>query len=154
MQYFLSQLFNAFISSLIVSILYVALVKFIGIGFKENLGVIFLITLVEGLLIASIGGVIIAFIKQKKLVTLLSGIILAVPLFIGGVFFPIDFMVGGEMIKKIGSSLPTTLMIDVYKDFAVTGNVDNVIRTLLIMLITAIILIGISMIKISRKWEV
>lgn len=153
-QYFLSQIFNAFISSLIVSILYITLVKIMGIGFGENLIVIFTIALLESLFIASIAGIIIAFIKQKKLVTLLSGILLAVLLFIGGVFFPIDFMVGGEFVKQIGRSLPTTLMIDVYKDFAITGNVDNIVKGLVVIAVTAIILIVISFIKISKKWEV
>lgn len=151
-QYFISQLFSCFINTMFISVGYILISRVLGFGFQENLLVLILISFIQSILVSAFAGIIIAFVKEKKLVMVLSGSIIAIPLLFGGIFVPNDIAWGD--IAIIGKFSPNTMILNAYKDFAMTGSIESIGSTLILMLILSIFIIGISLIKVSKKWEV
>lgn len=151
--YFFGFLLNSFIITFAISIIYVMINRFRGVAFTGNILHIGAIVLIQSLLCTSIAGMAIAFIKKEMTASVLMNILLVLPSIFGGVFF-YNEAIESKTIRAIINYVPNALILNSYKELAITGNMQSITEELVVMTVLSIALLTVSIIKIHHKWEV
>jgi ABC-2 type transport system permease protein len=151
--YFIGFISNSFIISLLLSSLYIIINAIRGITFLGNPFYIALIVLLQGILSAAVVGMIIAFIKKDATATMVMNLLIIVPSMFGGVFFYSDFL-ENSIMKKIAIMVPNSMILNSYKDLAISGSLKSIQGELSTMFIISVIFLTISILKVQHKWEV
>jgi ABC-type multidrug transport system permease subunit len=151
--YFLGFLLNSFIVSLVISAVYVLINRLRGAAFTGNPLHLALIVLLQSLMFASAAGFTTAFIKREMTAMTVLNIVCIVPSMFGGVFFYGD-MIDSRIMRAVMNATPNSLVLNSYKDLAITGSLQAAAGQLIVMAVLSIALITLSIIKIGHKWEV
>lgn len=151
--YFFGYLLNSFMITLLISFVYVIINRIRGAAFTGNFLYIGVIILIQSLLCTSIAGIVIAFIKNEMTASIVMNIVLVVPSMFGGAFFYND-IIESKIIRTIVNSVPNALILNSYKELAITGRIQNIVGDLIVMALLSIAFLTISIIKVHQKWEV
>lgn len=151
--YFLGFITTVFLISIIISVVYVVINRARGIAFMGNPIHLAIIILVQSILCAAVVGFVIAFIKKEVTANIVMNLILVVPSMFGGVFF-YNEIIDNKVMKKIMNLAPNTLILNSYKDLAITESLGAVQGEILAMAVLSIVLLAVTLYKIEVKWEV
>lgn len=151
--YFLGFIANAFLISLIISVVYIGINRVRGIAFTGNPIYLAIIILMQSILCAAVVGFIIAFIKKEVTANIVMNLVLVVPSMFGGVFF-YNEIIDSKIVKRIMNLAPNTLIMNSYKDLAITESLRAVQGEILVMAVLSLVLLAVTLYKIEVKWEV
>lgn len=150
--YIISFFLCSFIDALIINSIYVFLVRISNISFKGNIIGLAAVVLGQSLLQSAIACVIVSIFKSKKVINLVLITFIAVSSILGGSFYSLDFVDNNllQVLKKIS---PNTLILNAYKYLSISSNQLEFLRYVAIMCVIAVILLGISIVKVNYRWE-
>lgn len=151
--YYLGFMVSTFLISLILSVVYIVINRIRGTGFLENPFHIGIIILLQSILCASTVGVVITFIKKEMTATVIMNLVLVIPSIFGGAFFNIG-IIDNKIIQRIINLAPNTLILNSFKDLAVTGSIGAIRGELTAMLLLSTVFILLTMFKTRSTWEV
>lgn len=150
-QYFLGYAISSALMIFMINMIYVAISRSASLSFKGNLcGVIFIV-IAQSMLQAAIATALVVFIKNKNIVNSVMGILIIIPAIAGGAFNNVDNIT--TSLKALGSLAPSTLMLNAYKSLSITNSIGQSASYIICMFIVALVLIVVSTIKVSVKWE-
>lgn len=151
--YFLGFILTAFLISLIISVVYIGINRVRGIAFTGNMIHMAVIVLMQSILCAAVVGFVIAFIKKEMTANMVMNLVLVVPSIFGGVFF-YNEIIDSKIAKRIMNLAPNTLIMNSYKDLAITESLGAVQGEILAMAVLSLVLLAVTLYKIEVKWEV
>lgn len=151
--YFLGFVLTTFITTISITVLYILINRLRGVAFQDNPLYLFIIILLQSLLTTSVVGLVIAFIKKEMTANIIMNLVLVVPSIFGGAFFYSEF-IGSKLIRSIINSMPNALILNSYKDLAITGSLQAIQGKLILMAVLSLVILVISIVKIERQWEV
>lgn len=150
--YFIGFLTSSFIVAVTINFIYVAINWSLKIAFLDNfVGIIVLVFLQSFLQIAVIGAFI-SFIKSEAIVNSIMKVLIFVPLIIGGVFYNVD-IIEIKILKVISEFSPNSLILNSYKNLAITQMISGAKNEIIIMIFLSIVLLGAGLLKVKVRWE-
>lgn len=151
--YFLGFVLTTFITTISITALYILINRLRGVAFQDNPLYLLIIILLQSLLTTSVVGLVIAFIKKEVTANIIMNLVLVVPSIFGGAFFYSEF-IGSKAIRAIMDCMPNALILNSYKDLAITSSLQAIQGKLILMAVLSLVILVISIVKIERQWEV
>lgn len=150
--YFAGCLVSYFILTFVVNFIYLVINKALGIAFVDSFSWNVVLALLQSILQAAVVGIFITFVKSEQVANSILAVLLILPATIGGVFFSSD-VTGVKVLKALSGFAPNSLILNSYKDLAITGKISGVTNQILIILILSLVLIVIGTLKAKVSWE-
>ena len=151
-EYIIGFLLSSTIIAFIINLIYVLINIAIGLGFRENLGGVIVILIVQSLLQGAVSTLVIAFFKNKNLVNAIIGFFVVLSAVAGGAFYNIDY-IDSPFLKILSNISPNTLILNAYKNLAISSSINETLIYIIPMIIISLVFIILSMIKVKVRWE-
>jgi ABC-2 type transport system permease protein len=151
-EYIMGFLLSSTIIAFIINLIYVLINILMGLGFKENLGGVVVILIVQSILQGAVSTLVIAFFKNKNLVNAIIGFFVVLSAVAGGAFYNIEYL-DSPLLKILGNISPNTLILNAYKNLAISSNINETLIYIIPMIILSLVFIILSLIKVKVRWE-
>lgn len=151
-EYVIGFLLSSTIIAFIINLIYVLINIAIGLGFRENIGGVIIILIVQSLLQGAVSTLVIAFFKNKNLVNAVIGFFVVLSAVAGGAFYNIDY-IDSSLLKILGNISPNTLILNAYKNLAISSSINETLIYIVPMILISLVFIILSMIKVKVRWE-
>lgn len=138
--------------ALIINLVYVILVRILGISFSGNILGLLAAVIGQSLLQGGIVTLFISMFKSKKVINLVLTAFITLSSVLGGSFYNID-LIDLNILHVIKNISPNTLMLNTYKFLAVSPDIFDSLKYVFIMIVISAICLFISRIKVNYRWE-
>lgn len=150
--YYSKYIFN-FLICVISITLYVIIKKITVSAFNIDILPLSIAILVHSLLICGVSSLLVVFVKSSKVINLLSGILIPVFAFFGGIFFDASY-VGDSLFMNIVPKLtPNYWVQKIYHQLMEINSLDSILNLVIVIIVITLVTSAISFIKLKVLWE-